>query len=150
VLYEGNVSDSPETKPTVSDDEPVPKLPRGRGIKLSFPEIMRILMIAAMLVAVVVLRKPCAENTGRFIDSFDPPADAGYIRLSGDMTEEELRQKLNLEEDDAGVGAPADGAATGASNPSEDTEHDSEPQRAADPSDPEQNPPAPSNPARRP
>lgn len=143
------MSDSPETKPTVSDDEPVPKLPRGWGMKLSFPEIMRILMLAVMLVAVVVLAKPCSENTGRFIQSFEPPVDAGYIRLNGEMTEEELRKKLDLiEHEDAGVGAPAEGTATGAGNPSEDTAHDSEP--APDPSDSEQNPSDPSKPARRP
>jgi hypothetical protein len=150
VLYEGNVSNQPESKPPAGDDEPVPKLPRGRGIKLSFPEIMRILMILAMLIAVVVLRKPCAENTGRFIDSFQPPVDAGYIRLNGEMTEEELRQKLDLEPEDAGVGAPAEGTATGAHNPSEDTAHDTEPQRAPDPSAPAQNPRDPNQPSAHP
>jgi hypothetical protein len=132
------VSNLPESKPPAGDDEPVPKLPRGRGIKLSFPEIMRILMISAMLVAVIVLRKPCADNTGRFIESFEPPVDAGYIRLSGEMTEEELRKKLDLEPEDAGVNAPAEGTATGARNPSEDTAHDTEPQRAPDPSVPDE------------
>ena len=144
------MSNPPESKPPAGDDEPVPKLPRGRGIKLSFPEIMRILMISAMLVAIVVLRKPCAENTGRFIESFESPVDASYIRLSGEMTEEELRQKLDLEPEDAGVDAPAEGTATGAHNPSEDTAHDTEPQRAPDPSAPVHDPADPSKPAARP
>lgn len=142
------MSNPPEIKPPAGDDEPVPKLPRGRGLKLSFPEIMRILMLAVMLVAVVVLAKPCSDSTGRFIQSFEPPVDAGYIRLSGEMTEEELRQKLDLEPEDAGVDAPAEGTATGAGNPSEDTADDTEPQRAPDPSAPATNPTAPRQPAR--
>ncbi|HWN69513.1 MAG TPA: hypothetical protein VNM90_17850 [Haliangium sp.] len=144
------------------DDEAVPRLPRGWGMKLSLPEIMRILMIAAMLIAVLVLRRPCAENTGRFVESFEPPVDAGpartpgqlppgrYIPLSGEMTEQELREKLELLTDiDAGPGpdpgaaqgaaddsspGPAPGPATGAApaHPSEDTSHDREPRNAPD------------------
>lgn len=123
----------------------MPRLPRGRGIRLSFAEIMRILMISAMLIGVLMLRRPCAENTGRFIESFDPPVDAGpartpgqlppgrYIRLSGEMTEQELRDKLEqLEQIDAGPADPAPGpspdpatgAAPGPAHPSEDTPHD--------------------------
>ncbi|ACY16064.1 hypothetical protein [Haliangium ochraceum] len=103
------------------DGAPVPKLPRSRGIKLSLPEILRIVMLAAMLVAVLMLRRPCAESAGMFLESFEPPPDASsepvhtglppgkYIRLSGDMSEEELREKLQLvdqdDEGDAGVAA---------------------------------------------
>lgn len=120
------------------DDEPVPKLPRGRGLKLSFAEIARIVMIAAMLIAVLMLRRPCAENTGRFIESFEPPVDAGpaqapgqlppgrYIPLSGEMTEQELRDKLRLvEQVDAGV-------APDPTQPSEDPPHDREDRNTPD------------------
>jgi hypothetical protein len=112
------------------DDEPVPRLPRGRGLKLSFPEIARIVMIAAMLIAVLMLRRPCSESTGRFIESFEPPVDAGparapgqlppgrYIPLTGEMTEQDLRDRLMLlDQIDAGAAAiPA--------HPSQDTPHD--------------------------
>lgn len=121
--------------PPGDDDEPVPRLPRGRGIKLSFAEILRIAMIATMLVALLVLRKPCAESTGRFIESFEPPVDAGlvaprralppgeYIQLSGDMSEDELREKLELVEGrDAGAGAAVDDPEA-----APDSETDSEP-----------------------
>jgi hypothetical protein len=145
VLYDGSVSNEPDPGRSQSpgDDEPVPRLPRGRGIKLSFAEIMRILMILAMLLAVLALRRPCAENTGRFIQSFEPPVDAGpartpgqlppgrYIPLNGEMTEQELREKLELvNEIDAGVAPEArTGPATGAgpAQPSKDTSHDREP-----------------------
>jgi hypothetical protein len=154
----------PSRSQSPGDDEPVPRLPRGRGLKLSFPEIMRILMILAMLIAVVALRRPCAENTGRFIQSFEPPADAGpgrtpgqlppgrYIPLNGEMTEQELREKLELLTDmDAGASpgalpgalinpstgpasSPSTGPAAGAApaQPSEDTSHDREPGNAPD------------------
>ena len=156
MLYDDSVSHEPDPSRSQSsqssqssgDDEPVPRLPRGRGIKLSFAEIMRILMILAMLIAVVALRQPCAENTGRFIQSFEPPADAGpartpgqlppgrYIPLNGEMTEQELREKLELlTEIDAGSSAgAAPGPAAGAdpAQPSEDTSHDRERGNAPD------------------
>jgi hypothetical protein len=59
------------------DDEPIPRLPRGGGWRFSRGELVRIAMFAALLVAVLVLRKPCAENVGGFIQSFSPPIDAG-------------------------------------------------------------------------
>src|SRR5687768_5556478 len=34
-------------------------------------------MFATLLVAVLVLRKPCASNVGTFIQSFEAPIDAG-------------------------------------------------------------------------
>jgi hypothetical protein len=77
----------------------------------------------------MMLRRPCAENTGRFIESFEPPVDAGpastsgqlppgrYVPLSGEMTEQELREKLELiDRIDAGAPSPA--------HPSQDTLHD--------------------------
>lgn len=177
VLYDDGVSNEPEPRqPSPSsdgaspdrssgdarrpaaDDEPVPRLPRGRGLKLSFPEIARIVMIAAMLIAVMVLRRPCAESTGRFIESFEPPVDAGparapgqlppgrYIPLTGEMTEQELRDRLELlEQIDAG-------AATSPAQPSEDSTHDRLHDFAPDRDgrsarDREQSGPAPASPA---
>jgi hypothetical protein len=148
VLYDESVSNEPDPRQSQppADDEAVPRLPRGRGIKLSFAEIMRILMILAMLIGVLALRRPCAQSTGRFIESFEPPVDAGpvqtpgqlpagrYIRVSGEMTEEELREKLELlAPSDAGAES-APGASPGAAQvqPSEDTPHDREPRNAPD------------------
>ena len=106
-------------------DEPIPKLPRSRGFKLSGPEIFRILLFAGLLFGVLALRQPCSEGIGTFVESFEVP-DAGpdtgapeqpetpavdprlpgnvdgYIRLTGDMSEEEIRAKL----EQAGVWAP--------------------------------------------
>ncbi len=75
----------------------VPKLPRGRGLKLSMPEIFRILLTAGMLIAVIVLAHPCGDAVGNFMSKFDDKGKTG----SGAGTGSGLR---------AGTGA---GAATG-------------------------------------
>jgi hypothetical protein len=177
VLYDDGVSNEPEPRqpqpssdgaspdrssddarrPAV-DDEPVPRLPRGRGLKLSFPEIARIVMIAAMLIAVLMLRRPCAESTGRFVESFEPPVDAGparapgqlppgrYIPLTGEMTEQDLRDKLRLlEQIDAGT---ATSPAHRSEDPSHDLPHDPAPGRdGRDAPDRTPSRPAPTSPA---
>lgn len=170
MLYDDGVSNErdPSQSQSAADDEPAPRLPRGRGIKLSFTEITRIVMILGALIAVLALRRPCSESTGRFIQSFEPPVDAGpartpgqlppgrYIPLSGEMTEQELREKLELlTESDAGVASgaqnypaphpaphpapspppgPSPSPAAGAdpAQPSEDTSHDRQPRDAPD------------------
>ena len=45
--------------------EPVPKLPRGRGMNAQGPEMFRIAITIALLVAVVVLTKPCSTRCRR-------------------------------------------------------------------------------------
>jgi hypothetical protein len=52
-------------------DEPVPKLPRGRGLRLSRIELMRIAMTLAVLIALVVLMKPCSQAVSGFVMGFD-------------------------------------------------------------------------------
>jgi hypothetical protein len=68
VRYDGVVS--PRREPL---DDDVPRLPRGRGITLSRPQLIKIAFTAALLVAVIVLTKPCAEATGKFVGGFDNP-----------------------------------------------------------------------------
>ncbi len=58
-------------------EDPVPRIPRAKGWGFSGGELIRIAMFATLLVAVLVLRKPCASNVGNFIQSFEPPVDAG-------------------------------------------------------------------------
>ena len=101
------------------DSEPVPKLPRGRGLRLSVPEIFRILITGAMLVAVLILAKPCGKSVSSFLMKFDNtgsgsaakhvgsgsaaiapsmnalPGSAGdYVELHPGMTDEEVRQAI--------------------------------------------------------
>jgi len=110
------------------DDAPVPRLPRGKGIRLSTQSVIRIGMFATLLVAVVVMQRPCADNVSRFVTSFGPDAGASarptpaapaatppaaelpagdFVRLTPDMTEEEIRRKIGQA---TGNGAPEPGA----------------------------------------
>ncbi len=52
-------------------DEPVPRLPRGRGIRLSRPELFRVAGLAILLVFLLVTQRPCADAVSRFVTSFD-------------------------------------------------------------------------------
>jgi hypothetical protein len=97
----------------------VERLPRGRGLRLSVPEILRIIVVATLLVAVIAMQGPCSDAVGRFVAGFDPPppaaldavttpeAPGGYVRLRSDMTEAELRQAV----DQARGASPADASA---------------------------------------
>jgi hypothetical protein len=99
----------------VSDDrgaeEEVPKLPRGRGIKLSRPQLVRVVGMAALLVFIVVMQQPCADSMSRFVTGFgdgsatvlprpgtlDVPAGSGsdveieYEHLKPGMTDDEVK-----------------------------------------------------------
>lgn len=59
-----------EEKQTIDDDAPVPKLPRGKGFALSWPQLMRIGLTLVTLVAIIALRKPCSDSVGRFVTTF--------------------------------------------------------------------------------
>jgi hypothetical protein len=52
-------------------DPDVPRLPRGKGISLTGPQMFKIVFFAALLVAVIVLQRPCSEAAGRFVGQFD-------------------------------------------------------------------------------
>ena len=91
------------------DDEPVPRLPRGRGMKLDGAMIARIGMTLALLVMIVVTARPCANATSKFVTGFGkegsgktqmpkpgnvdvPPEDKGsaadYERMGGTDAEQ--------------------------------------------------------------
>ncbi|HTR56332.1 MAG TPA: hypothetical protein VMJ10_36915 [Kofleriaceae bacterium] len=95
----------------MSDDEPVPKLPRGRGLKLSKPELFKIALTAAILVAVVALAHPCGEAVSGFVMRFDNNQNAGsampkpgtvdmpqhYEHLTPGMTDEQQKAAVQRE-----------------------------------------------------
>jgi hypothetical protein len=114
-------------------DPDVPRLPRGRGFKLSFGEILRIGLTASMLIAVLVLAKPCADSVSNFVASFDPPdaqpppkpkqvppaPPGGYVHITPDMSPQQIESAINGARD-AGVApdaTPAQDAATAAPSP---------------------------------
>lgn len=122
-----------------SDDEPVPKLPRGRGIKLSSPEVFRILLTGGLLVAIIVLTHPCANAVSSFVTSFDngsagtaaavmpkpdnvrppEPDDTTYVRLRPGMTDEQVKAAIDearaKAKAHAGSAAPMEGAGSAGS-----------------------------------
>ncbi len=63
-------------KQTQDDDAPVPRLPRGKGFALSWPQLTRIGMTLVALVAIVALREPCSDSVGRFVTTFGGDAVA--------------------------------------------------------------------------
>jgi hypothetical protein len=65
----------------VRDDEPVPKLPRGRGLKLSTPELLKIALTAATLVAVIVLAKPCGNAVSGFVMGFEQGSGSAAAQM---------------------------------------------------------------------
>jgi hypothetical protein len=121
---------------SAGDDEPVPKLPRGRGMKLSGPQIARIAMTLVTLIGVMFLAKPCANAVSNFVMSYeqgsgsampkpgnvDMPVGTGqYEQLRPGMSEAEIKAAMErarakqrggvVEQDSA---APAGSAAPGA------------------------------------
>jgi hypothetical protein len=75
------VSEAEPAEPADPSDEVVPKLPRGRGMKFSMAEIFRIVMTAGLLVALIVLIKPCSKSVSTFVMGFG--SGAGSAKGSG-------------------------------------------------------------------
>jgi len=63
------------TEPGKADDA-VPRLPRGRGIRLSRPELLRIAGLAILLVFLIVTQRPCASAVSKFVTSFGDQGSA--------------------------------------------------------------------------
>ena len=88
------------------DDDDVPRLPRGKGLRLRTSDVARIGMVALLLVCIVVLGRPCASGVAGFVDSFSPVPDAGpateELHLER-LTEEEIRRRFPGDQPDAGL-----------------------------------------------
>jgi uncharacterized membrane protein YgcG len=96
------------------DDEPVPRIPRRVGFKISSAAIFRIALTGAMLAMIVVVRRPCADSVSDFVVDFDQVGSGGaqmpkpgtvdepsgtgsagdYEALRSDMTEAELKAAI--------------------------------------------------------
>lgn len=61
--------DAPSSAPP-AEDEVVPRLPRGRGLRLSRVELVRVLGLAMVLVVLVVMQRPCADAVSGFVTGF--------------------------------------------------------------------------------
>jgi hypothetical protein len=108
-------------------DDVVPKLPRGRGIKLGGGHMLKIILTASLLAILIVMQRPCADSVSSFVTSFDDKGSAakqlpkpGKVEGSGSdqyelihpgMTEDE--QKAAIEREMARARAAAPDAAAG-------------------------------------
>lgn len=113
-----------EDHPPIGEDDPVPKLPRGKGISLTGPQMFRIAVYGAMLVGIVIMARPCGESAARFMGEFDesdagpaetatprgPALPPGTVRITPDMTDEERMKAIGAAQD-AGSALDAGGAA---------------------------------------
>jgi hypothetical protein len=116
-------------------DDDVPRLPRGRGLKLDTAMILRIAMTVALLVMIIVTARPCANATSKFVTGFDEqgsassalpkpgtvdepvpePASADYETLDPNMSEAELKAAIErAKQKAAGNGAVNPDVPTGA------------------------------------
>jgi hypothetical protein len=59
------------------ENEPVPKLPRGRGLRLAGPELFRVALTLLTLIGVLLLTRPCANAVSGFVTSFDNAGSGG-------------------------------------------------------------------------
>jgi hypothetical protein len=77
-------------------------------MKFTFGQIVRILMVATALIALIVLQKPCARSVSKFVTGFGEPdaalirlidggVDAGGVLLRGDMTDQEREEAIKRE-----------------------------------------------------
>ena len=94
-------------------DPDVPRLPRGRGFSFTGPQVVRILMFAFLLIAVLFMRRPCGDAVGRFVGSFDEqaPGDASvraiphpdqltpgttqYVEIKPGMSDAEIKAAID-------------------------------------------------------
>jgi hypothetical protein len=54
----------------------VPRLPRGRGLRLSRPQLVRIAGTLLLLVFLIVMQRPCADAVSTFVTGFGDQGSA--------------------------------------------------------------------------
>lgn len=62
------------TSAELTSGDHVPRLPRGRGLRLSGPQLVRIAGTVCLLVFLVLMQRPCANAVSTFVTGF---GDAG-------------------------------------------------------------------------
>ena len=87
------------------DDEPVQKLPRGRGMKFSGPELFRIGMTLVTLVGVVILARPCANSVSGFVMGMDGSGSAKTMPKPGNVDQPQQFEQLKPGMSDAEIKA---------------------------------------------
>jgi hypothetical protein len=59
-----------------SPDDEVPKLPRGRGLRLSRTQLVRIAGTLVLLVFLIVMQRPCSDAVSKFVTGFGDQGSA--------------------------------------------------------------------------
>jgi hypothetical protein len=113
-LAEDRIVRSRTRRQVALDDEAIPRLPRGRGLRLAPGQLLKIGLTAGLLVMLIAVQRPCADSVSSFVVDFDrtgsarmpnpntvqPPAtvetgSAGdYEQLRPDMTEAEIKAAI--------------------------------------------------------
>ncbi|MCX5746582.1 MAG: hypothetical protein NT062_29240 [Proteobacteria bacterium] len=92
--------------------ETIPKVPRKAGFRLSGPQFLRIGMTTALLVLILVVRKPCSDGMSKFVTDFGSgsngaampkpgnvdmpmPGSGDYEVLRSDMTPEQFKAAID-------------------------------------------------------
>jgi hypothetical protein len=100
----------------VSDPD-VPRLPRGKGIRLAGPQMVRIVMFAALLVAVVVLARPCGDAVETYFQTLEEaapdaapapkkqpdPFEGKYHEIKPGMTDKEIEEVIEKARRESGA-----------------------------------------------
>ena len=118
--------------------EPVPRLPRSRGFRLSRPQLVRIVLTGLLLVMLIVIQKPCADSVSSFVTGFgddgsakpamptpgtvDQPAArpevgsaADYERVPDHMTEADYKAMVERQKAKQAAKRAASGSSAGSS-----------------------------------
>jgi hypothetical protein len=86
---------------TPGGDDDVPRLPRGRGLRMRSGDVVRIGLFGTLLVMILALGHPCASGVAGFVDSFSPPPDAAPPAAGGmqleRLTDEQIRERFPAE-----------------------------------------------------
>ena len=99
--------------PRLKADPDVPRIPRGRGLKVTNAQVFKILLTAAVLVMLIVMQRPCADSVSKFVTSFDDQGSASpkmpkpdnvdvvepqhYEVINSDMTEAQVKAAIERE-----------------------------------------------------
>jgi hypothetical protein len=71
----GHTSDTAARE--VGSDGDVPRLPRGRGFRVSRPQLVRIAGMLILLVFLVMMQRSCSDSVSTFVTSFGGSEDRG-------------------------------------------------------------------------
>jgi hypothetical protein len=110
-MSDPHTTNQPAKPADAAGDEPVPKLPRGRGLRLSRVQLFRIIGLAALLIFLLVTQRPCSNAVSTFVTGFDDQGSGSggsaagsagsnsgsqqYEHLKSGMTDEEVKAAID-------------------------------------------------------